>query len=253
MSPRKALLTSWRITASNFVIPLRLPFSLTIVFSCRIFARTVPTLRLPFGRPCGLPDAPLRNCVRFGGFPKPTSKSSRSIRTTPRTKKQLLNPFSLAFDTDLQKTVHKKVTLETTNCAYLSGAGTCVQLVTENQPLQKGFKDEMIGRTLSGDFFGGSVRRFRVTAGSSGSSCEGPKKCGPRGGGPLLKHYGRKASYARKLYRLSALMFSAIASSLRASDLRPSWRSSVAYTSMVCCKSGSFAARCFWRISSARP
>src|SRR6202030_3750218 len=57
-SPEAALLTNCFKAASNLVIVFRLPFSLITTFSRNVFINTVAILRLPLGRPCGLPDCP---------------------------------------------------------------------------------------------------------------------------------------------------------------------------------------------------
>ena len=43
-----------------------LPFSVTAIFCLKMSCRTAPTVRLPFGRPFGLPLLPEANCVAFG-------------------------------------------------------------------------------------------------------------------------------------------------------------------------------------------
>lgn len=73
MSPAAALSANCFIAASSFVTVLRIPFSLMTTSSRRIRSKTVAQFGLPFGRPSGLPEVPLRNCVRFGGLPYPVS------------------------------------------------------------------------------------------------------------------------------------------------------------------------------------
>src|SRR5207248_8374428 len=75
-SPEAALLTNCFREASSLVMIFRLPFSLIMTFSRKVFSRTAATFSAPFGRPRGFPDSPFLNCECAGGFRYPTGYSS---------------------------------------------------------------------------------------------------------------------------------------------------------------------------------
>ena len=68
-SLRMASLTSRRSMTSSAGIRRVLPFSVTAIFCLNDVLQDAPTVRLPFGRPFGLPLLPGMNCVAFGGRP----------------------------------------------------------------------------------------------------------------------------------------------------------------------------------------